>query len=161
MGPRSTTPSASPTCDTGAYATGDLIGGKLTFSGAFVNAGASGILHSLVLATKAPQTDKNLELVIFDQDPTGTTFTDQAAFDPADADLTKILCRILLDGTDDYSAFSDNAIYSKAGLGIVVRAEPDIAGVSGNLYGALVARSDPTFAAAADVTITLHILQDG
>lgn len=158
--PRSLYTSASPTCDTAAYATGDLIGGKLTFNDALLNIGGSGVLHSLAVASLATQTDKNLELVLFSENPASTTFTDQAAFDIADADLPKVIGCIPLDGTDHYFAFADNAVYVRSGLGIVVKANPHISSPDTTIYGALLARSDPTFASAADVTVTLHILQD-
>lgn len=147
-GPR-TVVSASPTVDTAIYAAGDLIGGKLTFANAARVASGNGEIFSVLLADQAKQSIA-IDLILFDSDPTGTTFTDQAALDIADADLTKIICVVPI---TTYAALNDNSI------GFASVRFPFALASGTSLYGCLVSRGTPTFAAGADVTVRLGILQ--
>ena len=144
--------SASPTCDTSAYAAGDLIGGKLSFASAVQFAAGSGRIGNVLLVDQAKQ-QIEVDLILFGADPTGTTFTDQAALDIADADIDKVVAVVNL---AFYTAFSDNAIaqYSPPG-GLPFKL------ASGTtLYGALVTRGAPTYAASTDLKAILTITQD-
>lgn len=149
--------STSPTVDTGAYATGDLIGGKLTFTGALRNTTNAGYITSVLITDLAAQS-ADLELVLFSTNPTGTTFTDQAAFDVADADVTKIVAVIALGSTSRFN-FNDNGVKYLGSLAIPLGVTP--ANTAGTIiYGALVSRGTPTFAASTDVSVVLGISQD-
>lgn len=145
--------SASPTVDTSAYATGELIGGKLTFSLAVPTETSTGYIISAVIFDKSVQA-VDLDLVLFSSDPTGTTFTDQAAFDIADTDLSKVVAVINF-GSASRFAFADNGVKYVGSLAIPAKGAPP-----GTIYGALVSRGTPTFAAAADVTVQLAISGD-
>lgn len=139
--------SASPTVDTGAYATGELIGSKLTFApAAGSSAKGTGYIVSVLITDKAKQA-VDLELVLFRANPSATTFTDQAAFDPADADLANVVAAISLTSAASHFAYSDNSVHYVGSLALPYR------GVT--LYGALISRGTPTFAASTDVTIYL------
>lgn len=151
--------SASPTVDTGgAYASGDLIGGKLTFSNALRSNVGSGYLVSVAISDKAAQA-VDLDLVIFRTDPTGTTFTDQAAFDPADADLSKVAAVINF-GSSARFAYSDNGTKYLGSLAIPIQALTSANAPTSTLYGALVARGAYTGASSSDITVTLGVSQD-
>lgn len=146
--------SVTPTVDTAAYGTGELMGTKLTFDNALPLATGCGLLRSVIVKDLAGQTGA-FDLVLFDSDPTGTTFTDNAAFDVADADLPKILCVINFPAASQF-AFADSSVKFLGSLQIPVR------GISVNspartLYGALIARAAQTYATAADVTVTLGL----
>lgn len=149
---------ATPTVDTSAYATGDLIGGKLTFTGALRNSTASGFVVSVAVVDESAQA-QDLEVVIFNDNPTGTTFTDQAALDIADADVPKIAAVVTL-GSSTRFAWADNGLKYVGSLSLPV-VGGYVAGVpTTTLYGALVSRGSPTFAASNDVKVTLCISQD-
>lgn len=141
---------ASPTVDTAIYASGDLIGGKLTFNAALSDQVNTGELRAVHVFDKSKQS-ANLLLVLFSSDPTGTTFTDQAAFDPADADLDKIVAIISI---TSHAAFSDNGVSYAADL-----ARP-LKGTSRIMYGALVSAATPTYAAGTDVKVRLSLIGD-
>lgn len=145
---------AVPTVDTSAYAAGDLIGGKLTFTAALNELTKSAELRAVTIIDQA-KNDKDYNLVIFGDNPTGTTFTDQAAFDIADADMSKILTVV---SVTSFTGFSDNGISLATEIARPLKSLASTA--SRTLYGALVAAADPTFAAASDVRIRLHIVQD-
>ena len=109
---------ATPTVDTSAYASGDLVGGKLTFTNALKSITGSGYLVSVIMMDQSAQAI-DFDLVIFREDPTGTTFTDQAAFDVADADNSKIVAVVSLGSTSRF-AFNDNSTHFVGSLTIPV-----------------------------------------
>lgn len=150
--------SASPTVDTNVYATGELVGGKLTFTAALGDYTGTGYINSVRVSDLAAQA-VDFDLVLFSKDPTGTTFTDQAAFDIADTDMTKVLAVINLGSSSRFS-FADNGVKYIGSLMIPVEGKTSSGGLSRTIYGAFISRGTPTFATSADVTITLGISQD-
>ena len=149
------TVTASPTADTSAYADGDLIGGKLSFTSATRFSGGSALLQNALLVDQAKQS-ANIDLVLFGADPSGTAFTDQAAFDVADADMDKIIAVIRFGTYGDWITFNDNGIaqYTPPG-GVPIKLTTGT-----TLYGALVSRAAPTFAASTDIKAILVLTQD-
>lgn len=148
--------SSTPVIDTSAYATGDLMGGKQTLAGLLDPNVGSGHVISVTISDKAAQAI-DLDYVLFSQDPTGTTFTDQAAFDPADADLPYMAAPVNL-GSSSRFAFSDNSIHHVGSLALPVQVTGT--GSKSTLYGALVARGAFTAATASDVTVTVCVFRD-
>jgi hypothetical protein len=142
-----------PTVDTSAYAAGDLVCEKLTITGAASFSGGTGIIQSVIVGDQAAQ-EAELDLIFFDSDPTGTTFTENAAFDIADADLDRICAIVTVIGAD-YKSFADN---SCAFLGNIGQAFTAVG--TANLFLAVVTRGTPTYAAAGDIRIRVNILQD-
>lgn len=147
----------TPTVDTSIYASGDLIGTKLTFSNALSAATGSGVILGAIISDAAAQA-QDLELVIFGANPSATTFTDQAELDIDDTDLAKVQAVISFDSTTRF-AYADHGVKYKSNIALPVKATSS--GASGrHLYGALVSRGTPTFEAANDVTVTLLVSQD-
>jgi len=142
---------AAPVVDTSAYATGELIGGKLTLSNATAINVFSGIINNVVIIDKDKEA-ADLDVVFFDTDPTATTFTDQAAFDPDDADLLNIICTVSV--TTDV-AFSDNGMSYANNVNCPFRTP----GVS-TIYAAIVSRGTPTYTSSSDLLLRVGILQD-
>jgi hypothetical protein len=78
--------------------------------------------------------------------------TDEAAFDPTDAELLDCVGFIRFAATD-YSLFTDNAVAHKdASL------TASLAGTS--LFGVLMAVGTPTYASTSSIHVTLTIVQD-
>lgn len=150
--------SASPTCDTSAYATGELIGGLLTFSNAFRSGVGTGYIASVNMIDLSAQA-VDFDLVIFDQNPSNTTFTDQAAFDLADTDKAKVVAVVNL-GSATRFAYADNSNHYVGSLFIPIRGLDSSSVASRTFYAALISRGAPTFSTASDVTIKLGIAQD-
>jgi hypothetical protein len=98
-------------------------------------------------------------VVLFSEDPTGTTFTDQVAFDPVDTDLTKIMAVINFASADRFN-FANNGVKYKKDLRIPIVGQDSAGNYIDTIYGALVSRGAPTFASASDITITLGITQN-
>lgn len=146
--------SVTPTVDTSAYAAGDLIGGKLSVDLSFFRDHELLALKGLVLADKAKQSAA-LDVLFFGADPSATTFTDNAAFDPADADLAKVIAALPL-ASADYLAFSDSSLVVATGIEIPLAL--DAADASLSLYVALISRGAPTYASAADLVLRLGVM---
>lgn len=146
--------SVSPSVSTTAYSAGDLVGGKLLISNPVISMQRpSGIIHSVVVSDAAGQAS-DLDVVFFSSDPASTTFTDNAAFNPADADIKKI---IGFAQVTTHSSFSANSVSVATGLNILF----DIADTGRNeIYAAIVSRGTPTYAASTDLTLSVGVLQD-
>jgi len=144
----------TPAASALGYAANDLVGGKLAFTDAARVADGSGVVHSLVIADKAKE-NCDFDLVLFDDDPDSTTFTDGTAFDVADADLAKIVGVINVP-TGDYVDFNDNSVGVETNCNVVF----ELTSGTTTLYGALIARTAATFSTASDITVRLGIFRD-
>lgn len=141
---------ATPTISTTAYASGDAVGGLLTFSNAARSSGGSIRLESIQVVDKAQQYAE-LVLVLFDRSITPPT--DNAAFDPTDAELSNVIGVVPIGG-GFYSGFSDNGVASVTGLGLAAKLNGT------DLFGVLVAASAPTYASTSDLVVTATVAQD-
>ena len=140
----------TPTITAGAYTAGDAVGGLLTFADAVRTNGGGGIVSKVVIIDDAAQLAP-LDLVLFNQ--TFTATADNAAFDPTDADLQNCIGYIDIAATD-YANFNDNAVAAKS-AGLRMPYPIILSGTS--LFGQLVVRGAPTYAATDDLTIKLTI----
>lgn len=133
-----------------AYASGDLIGGKLSLTGLVPYKGGRALISSLALSDLAKQ-NAAIDIVFFNADPTGTTFTNNSALDVADADLPKIAGYFSITASD-YASFNDNSVATvKPAISL------DTNGTS-VVYAAAVSRGAPTYASATDLQLKVHTL---
>lgn len=141
--------SQTPTVTAGAYSAGDAVGGLLTFANAARVAGGGGVIKDLIILDDAGQ-DAELELWLFNA--TITAMADNAAWAPSEADLRKLVAII---STSDGAGFA-------AGTPSAARVEAsqryDLTATS--MFGQLVTRGTPTFAATDDVTAIVGLLLD-
>ena len=138
----------------GAYASGDFIGDdKSKITGAVDGSGSTGIIQSIIVSDLAKQ-DAPLDIVFFDADPTGTTFTDQDALDIDDADLPKVLGVVSINASD-YADFADNSVAIKESIGLAFTAVG-----TADIFFAVVSRGTPTYISASDLQVTVVILKD-
>jgi len=139
-----------PTITAGAYAANDAVGGLLTFAlaGRQVSEGGS-ILTDVLIVDDAGQ-DAELELWLFNQ--TFTAMVDNAAWAPAEADLENCIAVVSTVGSTWRAAGTPSVINIECTRRI------DLAGTS--LFGQLVTRGTPTYAATDDLTIKIKLLQD-
>jgi hypothetical protein len=137
---------ASPTVDTNIYAAGDLVGGLLTFGlDAFRPAGGA-FLRQALLYDLAKQ-DVDLDLLLLSASI--TPGTDNAAFDLADADMTKV--RGLVNLTT-FAGFNDSGILHATGLSVPITL--DLTQATLAVYAVLISRGTPTYG-ASDLTLAL------
>ena len=144
------TTSASPTVTAAsAYASGNCVGGLLTFANAARV--SSGLINKVVITSKSAQTAQ-MDLILFDANPTGTTVTDKAAVAVAVADFAKVIGSVnVLNWTNTGTTSNGTA------PGVTL---PFAIPSGTSLYGILVVRGTPTFTATSDITVTLGIHQD-
>ena len=143
----------TPTITAGAYTAGDALGGLLTFANAVRAAGRGAVITKIVITDKTAQGAQlaPIDLVLFNQ--TFTPTADNAPFDPSNADLANSIGFIDIAATD-YSDFANNAVAAKtSGL----RMPFPIVLVGTSLFGQMVVRDAPTYAATDDLTIKLTI----
>lgn len=143
--------SQTPTITAGAYSANDAVGGLLTFKDAALlgGAGTGAILDSVTIIDKAKQSIQ-LDLILFDR--TFTATADNDAFDPTDADLANCIGGVKI---TDWFAFNDNSMGCKTGIGLPIR----LADAGDSLFGQLVTRGAPTYAATTDLIVILGIVR--
>ncbi len=140
-----------PTVTAGIYSANDAVGGLLTFAGIAPNfGGGSCILESVVILDEAKQSIA-IDLVLFSE--TFTAAADNAIFSPSDADLLNCLGVISL-AAGDYAAFEDTSLATVRNLGLPIK----LTGASGSLFGQLVTRGTPTYAATTDIEVAVGLI---
>jgi len=143
--------SQTPAITAGAYAAGDAVGGLLTFANAARVSGGGGVIKSVVIVDDAGA-DAELELWLFDR--TFTAMADNAPWAPSEADLENLIAIVqTADATQGWLAAG-----TPSAIVIEVSQRYDLNGTS--LFGQLVARDTPTYAATDDLTVKVGLLQD-
>ena len=140
----------TPTITAGAYSAKDAVGGLLTFANMARVSGGVITLTSLVLTDLGAQS-ANLVLVLFDR--TFTATSDNAPFDPSDADMANYVGFVPI-FSSDYQAFADNAGATVRNVGLQIT----LSGTS--LFGQLMCLGTPTYASTADLTVKVSAIQD-
>lgn len=148
--------SASPTVEAAAYASGDVVGGLVTITNACSARSNRGEIRGVTVFDKAAQ-GIDLDLIVFSSNPTGTTFTENAAFDPADADLSKIAAVIPV---TTHKAFSDNGVSQAKNISYAFECTVGSFPNGGTLYTTIVARGTPTYASTSDLTFRIELFND-
>ena len=143
---------ATPTVSTSAYSTGDNVGGKITLTDVCRANLGSGLIQSVVITSKSVQT-ATFDVIFFNADPSGSTFTDNGAQGVVDADLSKIIgvaqCTTVV-------ALSAESIHQATSLALPFA----LSGGSTTLYACIVVRGTPTLASTSDIWIAVRVLQD-
>lgn len=134
-----------------AYATGNAVGGLITFTNVARVSGGSGLIQSVVAYTKSAQSS-GLELWVFSANPSGSTCTDKTAFSVASADFDKVVWVFAISswysgGTPSVGLSSDRAIPYALSSGT-------------SFYACLVTRSTPTYASTSDVSIAVRLIRN-
>jgi len=135
-----------------AYADGDLVGTKMTLTDILPH-GKGGILSTVTVHDLDAQ-NAALQLLIWDTNPSNTTFTNNGALAVADADLPNIIARIAIAATD-YTSLADNSVGCVTQIAIPVKAA-----IQGILYAALVSDgATPTYTANG-LSVTFGLVVD-
>jgi hypothetical protein len=149
------TVSASP-----AYSTGDVIGQKagggtgapLVFAAAVLSAGGSGLVQSITIDCKsAPSGSPAMDLILFNADPSASTFTDNVALAVNAADFDKVIGVVHI---SDWTNLGTPSFAQAQNLALPFT----LAATS--LFGVLVARSTPTLGSTSDLTISVNVIRN-
>lgn len=122
------------------YATGRTLGDLIVLANLPDVNGDELVLIGAALADAAKQS-LAADLVLFDQNPAGSTFTNNVAADIVAADLPKIVDVVNL-ATASYAAFAATSVVAARNVRI-----PIVTPASRTLYAALVSRGAPTYTA--------------
>lgn len=139
------------TGNTVQYTAGDNVGGLLTLSNFARVAAGSGLITGAVITSDSAQTCF-FDILIFNANPSGSTFTNNGAQDVVAADLPSIAGVLHL---NDVTALSGASIHqmSSAPLSVVLPSGT-------TAYAAIVVRGAPTLAANGDLTLALRVQQN-
>jgi len=147
----SVTPTVEATPD---YADGDVIGGKMTLTSAARESGGSGAfvwghVYSLVdIGTSIP-----IRVILFNEDPTNSTFTENSAVSVHADDLAKIVGIINLDQRLDLG--TPVALYTAQPVNV-----PFVLTSGANAYAVAVAGGAINLGSAADLTFVFGVEQN-
>lgn len=130
------------------YSTGDLIGGEIEFASAVPS--GEGVIIQSVIITDLAALSADIDVVFFSEEPTGTTFTENAALDIADADLPKI---VGVAKVRTHTAFADNSVSQELNLAI-----PFYPTGTRSLWAVMVARATMNMVSTTDLTIRVGLL---
>lgn len=139
----------TPTVTAGAYSANDAVGGVLTFANAARVSGGSGLIKSILIVDDAGQ-DAELELWLFDQ--SFTSPGDNAAWGATEAELHNLVGIIQSTDGDWMAAGTPSVCRIEVSQSYVLQAT--------SMFGQLVTRGTPTFAATDDVTVIIELIQD-
>lgn len=145
---------ARPVISTGAYANGDTVGGLMTISSAVLYDGLSVYLHSITITDESAQ-NTGLAFVFFSEDPTASTFTDNAPIVIHADDRDKILGVVAATSSDYFPVGSGLSVASLRGLGLSLKTG---AGVN-DLWVAAIATEAGTYAGTDDLIFRFGLAQ--
>jgi len=140
----------TPTVTAGAYTAGDAVGGLLTFANAALAAGRGGYIVKVVITDDAGQSVP-YELHLFDQ--TFTAMADNGTWTPSDADMLNWEGYVDIAATDQAAGTANSGAAKSTGL----RCPFPYYCVGTSLFGQLVTRGAPTYAATDDIRIKLYV----
>ncbi len=145
VGVLSQTPVVSASPD---YSTGDCIGSLLTFQPVVLAAGHDGTIQSVTVNCKVANTAA-MDLMLFNANPSASTFTDNSAPAVHANDLAKVIGVVNI--TKWTSVGSNSQSMGEANnLAFPVELATTAA------YGVLVARGTVNLASTSDITVTLR-----
>lgn len=141
----------TPVCDTAAYASGDVMGGKLEINLSSFGSNRAFEIDNIQMHDKSGQV-KPMDLLIFDADPSASTFTDNGAIAIHATDKPKLVA--VVEGGAFVAVTSTKAIWrsaAKTGIRVLPTAK--------KLFLVLVSRGTVAdLVAADDISIGLDIL---
>jgi len=149
----------TPTITAGAYAEKECVGVLQTIENASRIRNGIGRIVKAVLMDKASQIGTHaIEVYLFRENPSASTFTDNAAFTIHDDDLTKV------EGLIRFTA-ADDAEFGQSSAGeIAVRhnLNEDYNTLGDDMYAICVTApgSTPTFLSTSDLSLRLYLARD-
>lgn len=156
---------ATPTVSSGvAYATGDVLGTVMSFTGAARVSGFGGVITSVQVLDKTQAQRSAMTLLLFPS--TITAAADNAAFAPSDADSALIQGQIEILSTHYNTAWAGTPPNSVATVPHNDAASsPNFVRVpyvctATTLFGLLVVRGTPTYTSTSDIIVSINVELD-
>jgi hypothetical protein len=143
---------AAPAVTAGAYTTGMVVGGLITLAGAARVNNGSGTIQNLLITLKTALTAQ-FDVLIFDTQPTNSTFTDNSALAVNVADLP-FLCGVA--HCNDLTSLGTPQALQMANNGLPFK----LSAASTSLYAVIVIRGAETLASTSAIGLIAVIYQD-
>lgn len=155
---------ATPTISTGIYASGDVLGTLMSFTGAARVAGFGGVITGVQVLDKTAAQRSAMTLLLFPSSITPAA--DNAAFAPSDADS------LLIQGQIEILSTSYNTTWAGTAPNSVATVPHNDAANSPNfmrypylcaattLFGLLIVRGTPTYTSTSDLVVSLNVEVD-
>lgn len=143
--------SVTPTVTATTYANGYVLGGLQTLTGAGRSSGLATYLQNVTVTSKGGQTAP-MYIMVFNANPSSSTFTDDAAISVNSNDVTKIAAVIPI--STWYSGGTATAAFVP---NLVANMTP---GSSTTLYAVAVTMGTPTLASTSDLTFLYGFTQN-
>ena len=140
----------TPTVSTSAYAAGDVVGGEIEITNAARISGDGGVLASASLSCEDDLAASDIEVLLFDSNPTGT-YTDNAALAVPDADTYALIAAVDLDKKTDTG---DGSFLQ--GRNVMVPYQADAT----SLWAVMVCRNAFTLTATNAIQLNMHFIRD-
>jgi len=140
----------TPAITAGAYAAGDVVGGLLTFINAALAIGRGGYIVKVLITDNAGQAVP-YELHLFDR--TFAAMADNAAWSPSDANMLNWEGYVDIAATDQAAGAANSGAAKSTGL----RCPFPYYCVGTSLFGQLVIRGTPTYAATDNIRIKIYV----
>ena len=137
------------------YASGDAIGPKIQFIATAKSASQGVVIQNLTLFDKDSQ-NSALDILFFASEPTGGTYTDNAAMD-ANADIAGRLVGIVSIAAVDYKSIGTGSVAAVANIGLYTGA---LSGGTGELHAAILSRGTPTYTTTSALALSVNCIQD-
>lgn len=102
------------------YASGDVLGKYNPIELEVLREDNSTCILSSIVIQDLSNQNGAIDVLIFDEKPSNTTFTDDAVLDIHDFDLPKLISRTIITSAD-YTSFSDNSVAIKTGINQPIR----------------------------------------
>jgi hypothetical protein len=133
----------------GQYSANDVVGGLLSISNVIGNGAKKGafLLRNIVLSDKA-NLGAATDVILFNANPSASTFVDNAALAIAAADSIKVIGCFNI-ATGDYFALGSQKVAVKTGLSLIGELEA----ATQDLYFVVVTRGTPTYVNTNDLQI--------
>lgn len=130
------------------YSDGDTIGSLFSVAGALQLGRAARIVN--VVITDGDGQNPGLDVIVFDGNPSASTFTDNAAVTITDADMEKICC-VVSATTSEYKTYTSNGVVDKTADKVIHSASTE------TLYFAVVARQTINFATTTALNVKIGL----
>lgn len=141
----------TPTITAGAYTSGDVVGGVLTLNDVDDMKSISGVISTFIICDVDKQAI-NFDMILFAQEPTNGTYTDNAVIDVDVADIPFSLGVVSI---DEHHDLGTTGISQDRNQNMVYRNRTD-----NNLYVIPVVRGAPTYTTTTSLTFKFGYLED-
>lgn len=144
----------TPAVTNGGYSPGDIMGALITLPNVAQAIDKGFVLNDIELSFKSAVTP-SLLVVFFDADPTGTTYTDNAAYSLAVADTFKVVAAVPINALGGY--LTDHGTPNTYRLGNLGISMKPVSGTR-DIYALVIDLTGVTLTSTSDLQVSVGII---